>query len=66
MVVALIIFFAVGMMLVIFAGESKTTGNTIAGFLALALVVQGITHVNPFVSFLAKHPLTPTIPKKGS
>lgn len=59
MIVAIIIMSALGMLLVILAGESPTTGNTIAAFLGLLLLVQGITHVNPFVQFVLKHPLTP-------
>lgn len=68
MIIAIIIMGGVGMLLVIFAGESKTAGNTIAGFLGLILLVQGITKVNPFISFLTSNPLTPqkVAPPKGA
>ncbi len=59
MFVAIIILASIGMLLVILAGESSSAGNTIAAFLGIILLVQGITHVNPLVSFLNAHPLTP-------
>lgn len=59
MLVATAIMAGVGMFAVILAGQSKTTGNVIAGILAIMLLVQGLTHVNPFVEFLANHSLTP-------
>lgn len=60
MIVAVAIMGGIGMGAVIVAGQSRNAGNLIAGILAIMLLVQGITHVNPFVSFLAAHPLTPT------
>jgi hypothetical protein len=61
MIVAVGIMAGAGMLAVIVAGQSKTAGNAIAAALGIMLLVQGITHVNPFVSFLAAHPLTPTV-----
>lgn len=60
MIVAVGIMAGVGMLLVIIAGQSKNAGNVIAGVLGIMLLVQGITHVNPFVAFIANHPLTPS------
>lgn len=60
MLVAVTIMAGIGMLAVIVAGQSKQAGNLIAGILAIMLVVQGITHVNPFVAFIADHPLTPS------
>lgn len=65
MIVAIGIMAGVGMLLVIVAGQSKSAGNVIAGILGIMLLVQGITHVNPFVAFIANHPLTPS-PVVGS
>lgn len=59
MAVAVLIMGAVGMFAIVLAGQSKATGNAIAGVLAIMLVVQGITRVNPFIEFFANHPLTP-------
>ena len=60
MLVAVIIMAAIGGMLVVIAGTSKEAGIIIAWILGIALLVQAITHVNPFVSWIVKHPLTPT------
>lgn len=62
MFVAILILAAFGMIMILIAGQSKTAGNVVAGFLFIMLLVQGITRVNPFVAWVAKHPLTPTQP----
>lgn len=62
-VVAFLILTGFGALLVILAGESKNTGNTIAAFLGVMLLGQGLLHVNPLVAFLANHPLVPQQPK---
>lgn len=62
MLVALAIFAGVGMLLVIIADDDDNAGKLIAGVLAIMLVVQGITRVNPLVAFLSNHPLIPTVP----
>lgn len=60
MIVALGIFAAVGMVLVILAGESTSAGNGIAVVLGIMLLAQGLFHINPVVSFITAHPLTPS------
>lgn len=57
--VAVLILTGFVLLLTVIADQSKTAGNTIIAFLVLIGLVQGITHVNPFVAWLAAHPLTP-------
>lgn len=45
--------------LIVIAGISNSAGNAVIVILSMILLVQGITKVNPFVSWIAKHPLTP-------
>lgn len=60
MLVAASILTAVIIVLVVVAGFSNNAGNTVIGLLSLILLVQGITKVNPFVQWIAKHQLTPS------
>jgi len=57
--VALLILTGFVFLLTVIADQSKAAGNTIIGFLVLVGIVQGITHANPLVAWLAAHPLTP-------
>lgn len=59
MIVAVLIMLTFIMLCTLVAGESKAAGNAILGLLVIMLVVQGVTKVNPFVSWIARHPLTP-------
>lgn len=59
MLVALAILSAVGMLLVIVAGISDDSADGVLLVVGALLLVQAITHVNPFVAWLANHPLTP-------
>lgn len=59
MLVALAILSAVGMLLVIIAGISDDAADAVLLIVGALLLVQAVTHVNPFVAFLADHPLTP-------
>lgn len=57
--IALLIMLGFVFLLTVVADQSKTAGNAIIAFLVLVGLVQGITHVNPLVAWLAAHPLTP-------
>lgn len=57
--VAVLILAGFVFLLTVIADQSKAAGNAIIAFLVLVGLVQGITHVNPFVAWLAAHPLTP-------
>lgn len=59
MFVAIAILLAFGMLLILIAGESEEAGNAIIAFLGIIVFVQLVTKVNPFVQWIAKHPLTP-------
>lgn len=59
MFVAVAILLLIGMLLVIVAGIGDSEGNAVLGLLSILLVVQAVTHVSPFVAWLANHPLTP-------
>lgn len=52
-VLSLIIYF-----LVIVAGSGPAAGRTVVTLMIALVVLQGITHANPVVSWLAAHPLT--------
>lgn len=60
MLVAIGILLLGGMLLVLIAGESDSAADAVLGFLAILLVVQGITKVNPFIEWVNKHPLIPS------
>lgn len=64
MFVALIIMLTFVMLCILVAGENSKVGNGIVGLFVFLLAVQGITKVNPFVAWIANHPLTP-YPQKG-
>ena len=59
MLVAFAILVAFVLGLTMLAGMSTDAGQFCAGLMLLLLLLQGIGHVNPFVQWVANHPLTP-------
>ena len=59
MVVAVGIIGAFIAFMVVLAGTSPRVGHACVAFMFCLILVQGITHVNPFVEWTQKHPLTP-------
>lgn len=49
-------------LMVLIAGVSRGAGRIAVVTMLSLLVIQGVTHVSPFVAFIGKHPLTPTSP----
>lgn len=49
-------------LMVLLAGTSPAAGKIIATLFIGLLLIQGATHVNPFVEWVNKHPLQPTTP----
>lgn len=47
------------LLMVMFAGISKTTGRLSVLVMVILLTNQAIRHVNPFVTWVQDHPLTP-------
>ncbi len=45
--------------MVLVAGTSKTAGRTVVLMFAALLLLQGMTHVNPFLQWMVAHPLQP-------
>lgn len=58
--VALVLMFAFVLTMTLVAGTSQKVGRGVLAFFLLMLLLQGMTHVNPFVDWVERHPLTPT------
>jgi len=58
--VAILIMGAFVYLMTLIAGTSKAAGNIIVVLFIGLLLIQGATHVNPFVEWVNKHPLQPT------
>ena len=58
-------FIAIGVMAgfvvvaVVIAGINQETGRAMLALMFLLLLLQGLSHTNPFVQWAQKHPLTP-------
>jgi hypothetical protein len=58
--VAILIMGAFVYLMALIAGTSKAAGEIIVTLFIGLLLIQGATHVNPFVEWVNKHPLQPT------
>ena len=59
MFIAVAVLLAVGMVLTLVAGESDSAANAIIAALCIIVFIQLVTKVNPFISWITTHPLTP-------
>jgi hypothetical protein len=59
-IVAILIMAVFVYLMVLLAGTSPAAGKIISTLFIGLLLIQGATHVNPFVEWVNKHPLTPT------
>jgi hypothetical protein len=58
--VAILIMGAFVYLMTLLAGTSPAAGKIIVTLFIGLLLIQGATHVNPFVEWVNKHPLQPT------
>ena len=58
--IALAVLIVFVLVMTMLAGMSPGAGRGITLFFVAMLVLQGITHVNPFVQWVESHPLTPS------
>ncbi len=61
-IVAILIMGAFVYMMTLLAGTSPAAGKIIGALFVGLLLIQGAGHVNPFVEWVNRHPLTPTTP----
>lgn len=59
-IVAILIMGVFVYIMVIVAGISPGAGKTVSALFIGLILIQGAAHVNPFVEWVNKHPLTPT------
>ncbi len=45
--------------MVLIAGTGKNAGRTIVFLFTALLILQGMTHVNPFLEWIVSHPVNP-------
>jgi uncharacterized membrane protein YfcA len=55
---AMMVGFVIGATII--AGLNQEVGRAMLGLMILLLIMQGITHVNPFTQWVLNHPLQPT------
>lgn len=57
--VSMLILLVFVIVMTMVAGASPEVGKGVVAVFATLLLLQGITHVNPFVQWMEHHPLTP-------
>lgn len=59
MIEAILVMGAFVVIMTMVADTGPNAGRMAVALMVALVILQGITHINPFVSFVANHPLTP-------